>query len=148
MTEIAILIVEDNPDHRELIVRALGECCDPAILAAAPDGVEALDYLFGRGVHAGRDTRRQPRLVILDIKLTLLHGIDVLKAMRADTRTQSVPVVMLSASFEKDTLDSCYESGANSVVRKSTDYEELRHKMRQVHDFWLLVNEGNRNSRV
>ena len=148
MSEISIFVVEDNPDHRELTLRALGECCDSAIVATAPDGVEALDYLFGRGVHAGRDTRRQPRLVILDMKLTLLHGIDVLKAMRADARTQSVPVVMLSASTEKDALDSCYESGANSVVRKCTDYEELRRKMRQVHDFWLLVNEGNRNPRV
>lgn len=148
MADIAILVVEDNPDHRELTVLALREYCDPARIATASDGVEALDYLFGRGAHDGRDTRKQPRLVILDMKLTRLHGLDVLKAMRANPSTQSVPVVMLSSSTEKHELDSCYEAGANSVVRKSLDYEELRRKMRQVHDFWVTVNEANRNSRV
>jgi CheY-like chemotaxis protein len=148
MTDIAILVVEDNPDHRELTVLALRECCDPARIATASDGVEALDFLFGRGVHDGRDTRKQPRLVILDMKMTRLHGLDVLKAMRADPLTQSVPVVMLSSSTEKPELDNCYEAGANSVVRKSLDYEELRRKMRQVYDFWVTVNEANRNSRV
>jgi CheY-like chemotaxis protein len=77
-----------------------------------------------------------------------LHGLDVLRAMRADARTQSVPVVMLSSSTEKQELDSCYEAGANSVVRKSIDYDELRGKMKRVHDFWITVNEANRASRV
>ena len=148
MTDTAILVVEDNPDHRELTVLALRECCDAARIATASDGVEALDFLFGRGMHDGRDTRKQPRLVILDMKMTRLHGLDVLKAMRADPRTQSVPVVMLSSSTEKRELDACYEAGANSVVRKTLDYEELRRKMLQVYDFWVTVNEANRNSRV
>ena len=148
MTDIAILVVEDNPDHRELTLLALRECCDPARIATASDGVEALDYLLGRGPHEGRDVRKQPRLVILDMKLTRVHGLEVLKAMRADPRTQSVPVVMLSASTEKAELDSCYEAGANSVVRKSLDYDELRHKMKQVYEFWMTVNEANRPSRV
>jgi CheY-like chemotaxis protein len=148
MTDIAILVVEDNPDHRELTVAALRECCDPARIATAADGVEALDYLLGRGAHDGRDVAKQPRLVILDMKLTRVHGLEVLKTMRSDPRTQSVPVVMLSASTEKAELDSCYEAGANSVVRKSLDYDELRRKMRQVHDFWVTVNEANRPSRV
>ena len=148
MSDISILVVEDNPDHRELTVLALREYCDPARIATASDGVEALDFVFGRGIHDGRDTRKQPRLVILDMKLTRLHGLDVLKAMRANPLTQSVPVVMLSSSTEKPELDSCYEAGANSVVRKSLDYEELRRKMRQVYDFWVTVNEANRNSRV
>ena len=148
MTDISNLVVEDNPDHRELTVLALREYCDPARIATATDGVEALDFLFGRGIHDGRNIRKQPRLVILDMKLTRLHGLDVLKAMRANPLTQSVPVVMLSSSTEKPELDSCYEAGANSVVRKSLDYEELRRKMRQVYDFWVTVNEANRNSRV
>jgi two-component system response regulator len=148
MSDIAILVVEDNPDHRELTVLALRECCEPARIGTAADGQEALDFLFGQGAHAGRDTRKQPRLVILDMKLTRLHGLDVLKAMRANPLTQSVPVVMLSSSTEKPELDSCYEAGANSVVRKSLDFEELRRKMRQVYDFWVTVNEANRNSRV
>ena len=97
---------------------------------------------------AGRDVRKQPRLVILDMKLTRVHGLEVLKAMRSDPATQSVPVVMLSSSTEKAELDSCYEAGANSVVRKSLDYEELRRKMRQVYEFWVTVNESDRASRV
>jgi CheY-like chemotaxis protein len=146
--EIAILVVEDNPDHRELTLRALAECCDADKILAVEDGAEALEYLFGEGAHAGRDARRQPRLVILDMRLMRLHGLDVLRAMRADARTQSVPVVMLSSSTEKQELDSCYEAGANSVVRKSIDYDELRGKMKRVHDFWITLNEANRASRV
>ena len=144
MADIAILVVEDNPDHRELTVMALRECCDASRIATASDGEEALEYLFGRGAHDGRDTRKQPRLVILDMKLMRLHGLDVLKAMRANPLTQSVPVVMLSSSTEKPELDNCYEAGANSVVRKSLDYDELQRKMRQVYDFWLQVNERYR----
>ena len=148
MSDISILVVDDDPAQMELTVQALGECCDPESIATAPDGTEALNYLLGRGAHAGRDTRRQPRLVILDINLTSPHGIDVLKTVRANALTQSVPVVMLSASIGKEALDHCYESGVNSVVQKSTDYEELRRKMRQVHDFWILINEGIRSSPV
>ena len=146
--DVAIYVVEDNPDHLELTVLALQECCDPGRIASAADGIEALDYLFGRGAFESRDARKQPRLVILDMRLTTMHGVEVLKAMRANPLTQSVPVVMLSASTEKAELDSCYEAGANSVVRKSLDPDELRHKMKQVYDFWVTVNEANRNSRV
>ncbi|MDF2463914.1 MAG: putative response regulator, CheY [Ramlibacter sp.] len=146
--DVAILVVEDNPDHRELILLALRECCEASRLAAVEDGTEALDFLFGRGSFAGRDTRKQPRLVILDMKLTRVHGLDVLKAIRADAVTQSVPVVVLSGSTEKAELDSCYEAGANSVVRKTPDFDEMRRKMRQVYEFWVTVNEANRPSRV
>ena len=148
MTDITILVVDDNADHRELIVLALRDCCDPARIGTAADGDEALDFLFGRGSHEGRDARKQPRLVILDINLGRVHGLEVLKAMRGNALTQSVPVVMLSSSSEKRELDSCYEAGANSVVRKSVDFEELRRKMKRVYDFWITVNEANRNSRV
>jgi two-component system response regulator len=148
MADIAILLVEDNPDHRELTLMALKESCDPARIVAASDGEEALDFLLARGAHAGRDARKQPRLVILDMKLPKMDGIGVLKAMRDDPNTQSVPVVMLTATSEKAELDRCYEAGANSVVRKSLEYEELKRKMRQVYDFWITVNEANRNSRV
>lgn len=144
MNDAAILVVDDNPDHLELTVMALSECCDPQQVVTATDGVEALDYLFGRGAHGGRDTSRQPRMVILDMKLVRLHGLDVLKAIRADTRTATLPVVMHSSSTEKGDIAACYAAGANSYVRKATDYDELRRKMRQVHDFWLTVNERYR----
>ena len=148
VTDFAIFIVDDNPDHRDLTVRALRECCDPARIGTAADGVEAMDYLFGRGRYAGRDTRKQPRLVILEINLIRLHGLDVLKTMRSDAATHAVPVIMLSSSTDKQELDRCYLAGANSVVRKSVDFEEMRRKMKQVYDFWITVNEAHRNSRV
>lgn len=140
----SILVVDDNPDHLELTVMALGECCDPREIATAADGVDALDFLLGRGAHAGRDTSLQPRLVILDMKLVRLHGLDVLKALRGDPRTATIPVVMHSSSTEKGDIAACYANGANSYVRKATDYDELRRKMRQVHDFWVTVNERYR----
>jgi CheY-like chemotaxis protein len=148
MADIAVLLVEDDPDHRELILAALHKCCDPVRIATVDDGPQALDFLLGRGAHEGRDVRKQPRLVILDIKLTTMDGIEVLKAMRANELTQSVPVVMLTATADKEALDSCYEAGANSVVRKTFEHDELHRKMRQVYEFWVNVNEANRASRV
>ena len=138
MNDAAILVVDDNPDHLELTVLALSECCDPARIATATDGVEALDYLFGR------DTSRQPRLVILDMKLVRMHGLEVLKAIRQDARTATLPVVMHSSSTERNDIAACYANGANSYVRKATDFDELRRKMRQVYDFWMTVNERSR----
>jgi CheY-like chemotaxis protein len=144
MNNAAILVVDDNPDHLELTVMALAECCPAHDIATATDGVEALDYLFGRAAFAGRDTSLQPRLVILDMKLVRLHGLDVLKAIRRDPRTATLPVVMHSSSTEKGDIAACYANGANSYVRKATDYDELRRKMRQVYDFWMTVNERYR----
>jgi two-component system response regulator len=148
MIDIAILVVDDNPDHRELILHALRESCDPSRIATAADGPEALDFLFGNPSPEGGETRKQPRLVVLDLHLGGMHGLEVLKAIRANPATSSVPVVMLSSSVEKAELDSCYQAGANSVVRKSQDFLELQRKMRRVYDFWVTVNEANRNSRV
>ena len=144
MNHAAILVVDDNPDHLELTLMALGECCDTSTIATATDGVEALDYLFGRGAHASRDTRRQPRLILLDMKLVRMHGLEVLKAVRQDPRTATIPVVMHSSSTEKSDIADCYANGANSYVRKATDFDELRRKLRQVHDFWMTVNERYR----
>ncbi len=141
MNDAAILVVDDNPDHLELTMMALSECCDPGRLVTAHDGVEALDYLFARGAFRSRDPRRQPRLVLLDMKLVRLSGLEVLKAIRAEARTAMLPVIMHSSSSERGDISDCYAHGANSYVRKATDYDELRRKMRHVHDFWLTVNE-------
>lgn len=148
MTDVAVLVIEDNPDHRELVLSALAERCDRSRLVATEDGGKALDYLLCRGPHEGRDARKQPRLILLDLKMNPLDGLDVLRAIRADARTASIPVVVMSSTSEKAELDRCYEAGANSVVRKSIDYDELRHKMAKVYDFWITVNEANRHSRV
>jgi CheY-like chemotaxis protein len=144
MNHAAILVVDDNPDHLELTVMALNEYCAPGEVVTATDGVEALDYLFGRAAHASRDTSQQPRLVILDMKLVRLHGLEVLKAIRLDPRTAMIPVVMHSSSTEKSDIAACYAAGANSYVRKATDYDELRRKIRQLYDFWITVNESIR----
>jgi len=102
MKDPTILVVDDNPDHLELTVMALHECCDPDRVVTASDGVEALDYLFGRGSFAGRDTTRQPRMVLLDLKMVRMHGLDVLRAIRADARTAHLPVVVHSSSTQQD----------------------------------------------
>lgn len=141
MTEPAVLVVDDNPDHLELTVMALSECCSPHLIATASGGQEALDYLFGRGAHAGRDIRHQPRLVILDMKLVRLNGLDVLKAIRAEPSTATIPVLMHSSSTQKGDIAACYASGANGYIGKAADYDELRRRLRQAHDFWLTVNE-------
>jgi len=140
MHDANILVVDDNPDHLELIVMALTECCDPKDIATASDGLEALDYLQSRDTEGAGGAL--PRVVILDMKLVRMHGLEVLKALRANPQTATLPVVMHSSSTEKGDIAACYEHGANCYVRKATDYDELRRKMRQVHDFWLDVNEG------
>lgn len=141
MHDANILVVDDNPDHLELIVMALNECCDPRDIATASDGVEALAYLLSRG--PGREGGALPRVVILDMKLVRMHGLEVLKALRANPQTATLPVVMHSSSTQKGDIAACYQHGANCYVRKATDYDELRRKMRHVHDFWLGVNEDS-----
>jgi CheY-like chemotaxis protein len=137
----AVLVVDDNPDHLELTVMALAECCDQEQIATAADGLEALDFLFARGRHAGRDTAHQPRMVVLDMKLVRMHGLEVLRAIRADARTAALPVLMHSSSTEKGDIAACYAAGANGYVGKATDYDELRRRMRKAYDFWVTVNE-------
>ncbi|HZY20556.1 MAG TPA: response regulator [Ramlibacter sp.] len=138
MNDPAILVVDDNPDHLELIVMALEDCCATARIVTASEGAQALDFLFGRGEHAGRDTTRQPRLVILDLKLVRLSGLEVLRAIRADPRTTTLPVVIHSSSVEDRDVAECYAGGASGYVRKATDFDDLRAKMRRLHDFWVL----------
>lgn len=146
MNDAVILVVDDNRDHLELTVMALAECGDTSKVVTAPDGVEALDYLFGRGAFVGDRQARLPRLVLLDMKLVRMHGLEVLKAIRANSRTSKLPVVMHSSSTEKSDIAASYAAGANSYVRKATDYDEMRRKMRYIHDFWLTVNERFSNS--
>ena len=140
----SILVIDDDPDHLELTVMALGECCDSREIHTCTDGVEAIDFLLARGSYAGRDPTRQPRLLLLDMNLARMDGLHVLKTLRQDPRTSAIPVVMHSSSIENGDIAACYAHGANSYVRKATNYDELRRKMRQVHDFWLTVNEPPR----
>ncbi len=140
MHEQTILVVEDNPDHLELTLLTLQEQSIRNEIAVAHDGVEALNYLFGEGLHAGRDTTRQPDLVLLDLKLPKLTGLEVLQRMRADPRTAVVPVVVLTSSSEEEDIVAVYRSGANSFVRKPVDFVDFTEKLRQVKTYWLTVN--------
>ena len=136
-----ILIVEDNPDHLELTVLTLEDLGVKAEIAVARDGAEALDFLYGQGVHAGRDTERKPNLILLDMKLPKLSGLDVLRSVRSNPITAMVPVIMLTSSSERSDMQACYQSGANSFVRKPVDFADFTEKLDRLQAYWLGVNE-------
>ena len=142
MNEKTILLVEDNPDDEELTLRALRKGNVANDVAVARDGSEAVDYLFGAGKHAGRDLSRMPAVVLLDLKLPKLNGIDVLKRMRADPRTRLIPVVVLTSSSEDEDMVRSYESGANSYVRKPVDFAAFATAVAQLGVYWMLLNEA------
>lgn len=141
MNERCILLVEDNPDDIELTTMALAAAKIANPVVVARNGVEALDYLLGTGAHEGRDTRDQPVVVLLDIKLPMLSGIDVLRRMRADERTRRTPVVMLTSSTEQTDVSNTYDYGANSYVRKPVDFENFVTAARQLGLYWTVLNE-------
>ena len=141
MSNRPILLVEDNPDDVELTVMALKESKVTTPVVVARNGVEALDYLFGTGTHAGRDASEQPVVVLLDIKLPLLNGIDVLRRMREDERTRRTPVVMLTSSDEREDIAATYDLGANSYVRKPVEFESFQVAARQLGLYWTVLNE-------
>lgn len=142
MLDKLILVVEDNPDHLELTVLTLEESGVRAEIAVARDGVEALDYLFGQGKYAGRDTQRQPSFVLLDMKLPKLSGLDVLRSVRSNPLTALVPVIMLTSSSEHSDMAACYQSGASSFVRKPVDFIDFTEKLNRLQAYWLGVNES------
>ena len=142
MQEKLILVVEDNPDHLELTVLTLREHGVTAEIAVARDGAQALNYLFGQGVHANRDTHRQPAFVLLDMKLPRLSGLDVLRSIRSNPMTTLIPVVMLTSSSEQSDMVACYQSGANGFVRKPVDFGEFTEKLNWLQAYWLNVNES------
>jgi two-component system response regulator len=137
-----ILLVEDNPDDEELTLRALRQGNVANEVAVARDGSEALDYLFCTGSHAGRNAAQMPAVVLLDLKLPKLGGIDVLKRMRADPRTRLIPVVVLTSSSEEEDMVRSYESGANSYVRKPVEFAAFAAAVAQLGVYWMLLNQA------
>ena len=135
-----ILLVEDNPDDVALTLRAFKRSHLMNPLAVARDGVEALDFLFARGVHADRAGAPLPTLVILDLKLPKLDGLGVLKALRADPRTAMLPAVILTSSKEEQDVVAGYRLGANSYVRKPVDFTEFIEAVKVLGIYWLALN--------
>lgn len=136
-----ILLVEDNPDHEALTLRALRKAGLANPVVVAHDGAEALDFLFGGGAYAGRDLREMPNTVLLDLKLPKVDGLEVLQRMRSDPRTRVIPVVVLTSSDEERDLVTSYQLGANSYIRKPVDFIEFLEATRQLGLYWLVLNE-------
>ena len=141
MKEKTILLVEDNPDDAALTRQVLEEHSVYNQIVEAHDGVEALDYLFGTGAHAGRDVAQLPHLVLLDLKLPKLDGLEVLRRIRNDPRTRRQLVVILTSSKEEKDIVAGYDLGANSYVRKPVNFTEFSDAIRQLGLYWLLYNE-------
>jgi len=142
MDNKVILLVEDNPRDEALTLRALKKSNIVNDVVVVRDGVEALDYLFGTGAHAGRDMMVIPQVVLLDLKLPKVDGLEVLRRMRADRRTKRLPVVVFTSSSEEEDMLSSYSLGANSYVRKPVEFEQFLEATKQLGLYWLVLNEA------
>jgi len=141
VSEKTILLVEDNPDDELLTLRALRKNKILNDVTVVRDGAEALDYLFGAGQYAERDTRDMPQVVLLDLKLPKLDGLEVLRRLRADELTRRLPVVVLTSSDEEQDILASYDLGANSYVRKPVEFHEFIDALRQLGLYWLVLNQ-------
>ena len=141
MPDRVILLVEDNPDDEALAIRALQRNNIMNEVVVARDGVEALDYLFATGAHEGRDATALPQVVLLDLKLPRIDGLEVLRQIRSDDRTKRLPVVVLTSSTEDQDLMDSYDLGANSYIRKPVDFDQFVEAVRQLGMYWLVLNE-------
>ena len=137
-----ILLAEDNPDDVALTVRALKKNAILNEVVVVTDGEEALDFLFARGKYAGRNEAEMPAVVLLDLRLPKLDGMDVLGAIRKDPRTKMLPVVVLTSSDEQKDIVKSYELGVNSYVRKPVEFNEFAEAVKQLGLYWLLLNVG------
>lgn len=136
-----LLLVEDNPDDEELTLLAFEQSAIANEVVVAHDGVEALDYLFSTGMYADRNPSLMPALILLDLQLPRINGLEVLQRLRADNRTKLLPVVILTTSNEQQDLINSYSLGCNSYIRKPVDYDQFISAVQQLGMYWLLINE-------
>lgn len=141
MDKKTILLVEDNPDDQELTLRALKKNQIMNEVVVASDGAEALDYLFCSGKYADREQKELPEVILLDLKLPKIDGLEVLKRIREDERTQLLPVVILTSSTEENDLFNSYKLGCNSYIRKPVNFEKFTEAVKQLGLYWLVMNE-------
>lgn len=141
MDQKTILLVEDSREEIQLMLRALKKNNYEGHTVIVQNGMEALDYLFGRGNYSDRDPRDLPQLILLDINLPKISGLDVLRRLRADPLTKVVPVVMLTSSKQESDLQQAYHAGANSYVVKSIDFQEFVESVKQISSYWLDLNQ-------
>lgn len=142
MRKKIILLVEDNPDDELLAIRALEKNKIMNEVVVARDGAEALDYLFGAGAYTGRDMSVMPQIILLDLKLPKIDGLEVLRRLRNDERTKLLPVVVLTSSKEERDLTESYTLGANSYIRKPVNFAQFTEAIRQLGLYWLVLNES------
>jgi len=141
MTNPIILLAEDNPNDEELTLRALKKYKVSNEVVVVRDGQEALDYLFSTGQHAGRSLSLQPQVVLLDINLPKVNGLEVLKRIRGDKRTRMLPVVMLTSSAEERDRFTAYDNFANSYIQKPVDFDRFTEAVRELGLYWLVLNQ-------
>lgn len=147
MTEKVILLVEDNPSDVGLTQRAFMKSAISNQLVVAEDGQEALDYLFCTGAHSGRNISDTPMLILLDLKLPRIDGLEVLRRIRADSRTRRIPVVILTSSTEEQDIAASYDLGTNSYIRKPVDFTQFAEVVKQLGLYWLVINEAPPDTR-
>jgi two-component system response regulator len=141
LNEVEILLVEDNPYDAELTLRALKEKGLANRVITFPDGVEALDFLFGRGTFVGRDLTVPPKVIFLDLKLPRINGLEVLEKIRAEERTKTIPVVILTSSQEETDIVKSYNLGVNSYMVKPVDFDKFVQVVEELGLYWLLLNK-------
>ena len=140
MDQTTILLIEDNPDDVELTLHAFQKNNMANEVVVATDGAEGLDYLFGTGKYAGRDADEPPALILLDLQLPKIGGLEVLRKVREDERTKRVPVVIMTTSDEEEDIVNGYNGGANSYLRKPVDFGEFMNAVKQLEMYWMVLN--------
>jgi two-component system response regulator len=140
---VEVLLVEDNPDDAELSMYALKKHRIANRIHHAKDGAEAIDYLFGEGTYAGRNVEETPKVVLLELKLPKVDGLEVLKRIKSDPRTRHIPVVVLTSSREEKDIFESYTFGVNSYIVKPIDFEQFSESVRQLGYYWVLLNESS-----